>query len=527
MILNAFLITVILAFYLRSLKNILYQTFLWQLREYRLDRMIAHLKTPVGRKLYSGILPLSKWLILLFTYGLALFNIYFPVQNFTYPVIIYGFYAIWLIWLLEALRFLKEIATKKARIPQWTIKSVSLVILAFLFQLYLFWLNPLAPLFLGIIFDKLLPIILTALIIIFSIPTKVYRKVLIFFARRKIKTLSKLRIIGITGSFGKTSTKEFIAALLGVKYKVGSTFESQNTLISLARYILKNLDASFNFLIVEAAAYKKGEISQITSMAKPELAVISGIGDQHLELFGSREKLVEAKFELISSLPANSPVIFNAANKESKEIINKAKESGYRIIKADGKKYFSEVSVGKNTLEFKLKINGRAKKLKVNLLGRHNLENLALALSAAELLGLSAGEIVKGLGRIRSPKRTMQIIRKTSDLTSIDDTFNVNSQAVLAALDYLKLYRGNRIMVLTPLIELGTKASQVHLKLGRAIGQVCDYLILTNNNYFQDISLGVKETGKTKIIKGLNELPPDLKNDSIIVFEGKEARKYV
>lgn len=533
MLFNLFIAIVTFAFIVRSIRLTLYHTYLWQLKEYRLDRFCSFLKTSPGRALIFSPPALIKWFLLFIIYDLSLYHIYVNPNALGNIFIIYAFYIFWIIWILELFLSVRDGFKKKWRVPKFTLKSVLIVfsVLTVLFS-PMFTILWNSPLLLGPVLDKILAPLVVFFVLLLNLPVAFLKYLSFRAAFKKIKKLNPF-VIGITGSFGKTSTKEFLAAILSAKYRVAKTPDSFNTDIAIAVYINKNLSAKDEFFIAEVGAYKRGEINKICQMIKPNAAVITGIGSQHLELFGSMANLQKAKYELIENLPSDGIAVINVNNSASQNIADLAKKKLKHVYEVSTTKDVKNIKVDKFELEFEFLFGNTRAKLKSGLIGSQNLDNLILAVKMANLLKVDRQTIVKRVSQLTVPNKTMRIIKKSRILTLIDDTFNVNYEGVMAALNYLKLYKGTKIMILNPIIELGEYGHKLHQEIGKVAGNICHYLFLTNPNFSADIKKGIDASSDkiTKIIqpekKQIAEILKNMTFDSAVIFAGKESEKWI
>lgn len=434
-------------------------------------------------------------------------------------------------------------------IPKLTLRSIVVIILTSQILLFLFILTKANMIIKVQLFDRLLPLIILFSIAATAIPSRVYKLITIVIAKRKIKSNPRLTTIGITGSFGKTSTKEFLYQLLEKDFKVLKTIGSQNTEIGIAKTVIRNLKSNNDFFIVEMGAYKKGEIAAICKIVKPKVGIITGVNIQHLELFGSLENIMKAKFELVLSIQKGGVIIFNYDNKLVRQMVEWTKKrrpdlkmifcstdkSKVQELRKNGRETILATNqlVQPHVLSFDMECKNKTRTVRTSLSGVQNIPNLLLASGASMYLGLSFDRIVDLITSIKSADKTMKIISKEKKMAVIDDTFNANPDGVTAALDYMKIYKGKKILVLTPLIELGKESRRIHNELGRKAGKICDKIILTNNNFYSDINDGVKETEEKKLEIKVEADPTNIVNilkknydpEGIAVFEGKEATK--
>lgn len=527
-----FALFILIAYVIRTLHQVFYQVNLWQIKEYRIDRMIAHLKTLQGRRFIFSVQSLIKWFLFLVIYGFSFFDLYLINIQWSNSLIIYSFFIFWAIWVLEAIKAIGYLIRGRLRFPVMTLKATAIIFIV-LFIIFFPLLNVyyLFPLLLAPVLDKILAPTITIVVLLINIPFFFYKNLIIYLASQKLKRL-KIKSIGITGSFGKTSTKYFLQQILSSDYKVYSTPGSINTDIGISTHIINSLNSDFSIFIAEMGAYRKGEIKKIVKIIKPQIAVITGIGNQHLELFGSVENLLSAKFELIEYIKPNSYAVFNN-NKNTDTLIQMSSRLNLNIIKSDINKDIKFITQTKNYIVFQCRIYKRWSKLKVFLAGVQNLENLLLAIKVAEILKIKEKNIKKTILELKPPPKTMKIVVSSKKLTIIDDTFNVNYEGIQASLNYLKLFKGKKIIFMNPIIELGVQAQFIHRKIGELISSVCDYVVTTNINYNTEILNGMNNSKKNKTIflsaelSTVERIKSELTPDSVIIFSGKESAKWM
>lgn len=527
-----FALFILISYVIRTLNQVFFQVYLWQIKEYRIDRIVAHIKTQQGRKLIFSASGLIKWFLLLVIYGFSFFNLNLRNFQLSNSIIIYSFFIFWTLWVIEAIMAIVYLIRGRIRFPVFTLKATAIIfIVVFITFLPLFNTYYLYPLLLAPLLDKIIAPTVAIVVLLINIPFYFYKSIINYLARQKLTQL-KLKTIGITGSFGKTSTKYFLQQILSSSFKVYSTPGSINTDIGISTHIINNLNSDFDILIAEMGAYRKDEINKIATIIKPQIAVITGIGNQHLELFGSVENIIKAKYELIENLKPNSYVVFNT-NQNTAGMIQMSHGLNLNIIKSDLNKDIKFISQAKNYITFQCRIYKSWSKLKVYLAGVQNLENLLLAIKVAEILKINKENIKKAVLNLNPPPKTMNIVESSKRLTVIDDTFNVNYEGIQAAINYLKLFKGKKIIFINPIIELGDQAHYIHRKIGEISGNICDYVVTTNNNYNSDILKGMKNSKKNKStllsahISKLEKIKSGLTSNSVIIFSGKESAKWM
>ncbi len=524
MLISAAIPLLLILFLIRSIRNLLYQLFFWQKKEYRWDTMWLHLKSSSGQRWVFGKISLIKWVLLS---GYATFYVakIKPPSNFPgielVPLILF--------FALEVVLLFREwVSTIKA--PKFTPKTLVIIAAVILCGLILY-LKTALPLPLKLLLlDKLLAILVTGLILITGIPALIWRKIIIWQATNKIKTYPKLIRIGITGSFGKSSTKEYLAALLTKNYTVAKTERTDNTDIGISKTILKQVNDKTQVLIVEMGAYKKGEIKTACQIVRPTIGIVTGINEQHIELFGSISNTRQAKYELIEALPVTGLAVFNGENEYTRLMARKTKNK--QVIEYGFNKksdvWANQIKQKEDGVDFILHLRAQQIDCKTNLLGKHQVLNLLAAAAVGDYLKISNSEIKSTIGKLPYLESRLKKVGRFHGATLIDDTFNVNPQSIMAAVDYLQLYTGNKYLVLTPMIELGKYAAQLH-ETAAAYGSKHQVnFLVTNNSFYKEIVAGAKKYNGSVILTNqkqlIKKLQKSLQTGDAVVFCGKEAR---
>jgi UDP-N-acetylmuramoyl-tripeptide--D-alanyl-D-alanine ligase len=309
-------------------------------------------------------------------------------------------------------------------------------------------------------------------------------------AKGILKSMNRLVVIGITGSYGKTSTKYFLHKILSSKYNVLMTPESYNTPMGVVKTIRTQLKSYHELFICEMGAKYAGEIKEICDIVHPQYGIITSIGPQHLETFRTIETIIKTKFELADALPDDGVVFLNygneyirnaACNKQTISYALSAEECCYGAKNIHASKAGSSFAVQSARGEYHFE---------TKLIGVHNVENIVGAIAVADYLGIEPGDMVMAVRRLESVPHRLQLINRQG-MTIIDDAFNANSKGVQMALDALALFDGFKILVTPGLVELGTAQDRYNRELGIKAAAVCDYVIL----------VGAKQTGS--ILAGL------------------------
>jgi len=273
-------------------------------------------------------------------------------------------------------------------------------------------------------------------------------------------------VVGVTGSSGKTTTKEMIASVLEVKYKTLKSEQSFNNYIGLSKTLLE-LDETYDIAVVEMGMNNPGEISRLSRMAKPAAAVINNIGMSHIGNLGSQENIFKAKLEITDGLKPDGALFLNGDDKWLRGIkrdnIRSYGFDGGNDIVARGVKEFDGGS------ECLIRYNGRDTKIVINIPGAHNVYNAMAAFAVGLHYNLTAEEIALGISRARSVGMRMST-REVNGIKFLLDCYNANPDSMAAAFDVLNKSGGRRkIAVLGDMLELGDFSRDMHYKTGAAL----------------------------------------------------------
>jgi UDP-N-acetylmuramoyl-tripeptide--D-alanyl-D-alanine ligase len=312
-------------------------------------------------------------------------------------------------------------------------------------------------------------------------------------ARRIIKNMPSLIVIGVTGSYGKTSTKYFLRRLLSQKFNVLMTPESYNTTMGVVKTIRTELRPFHDVFICEMGARNIGDIKEICGIVSPKLGVITSIGPQHLESFGSVQNIVRTKFELADALPEDGVLFANFDNERIRREItdrNSVKTVTYGL--SDGCDYIVKgVAVSSAGSEFTAVYpDGTAQSFSTKLLGRHNVTNILAALAVADYLGVEASGAAVSVRRLEAVPHRLQLISR-GDIIIIDDAYNSNAAGVEAALEVLGGFDGFRILITPGMVELGSEQDALNRKFGESAVRVCDFVILVGERVTKSVLAGL------------------------------------
>jgi len=440
-------------------------------------------------------------------------------------------FLILIIWVLESALFFRKVFKKDLIKPVFTSKILVLTAV-FLTITVLFgtWVLSEEKVFYLLFFDVLTPVLISLVVLFFQPFIFLIKKQIIKKARKKREGFNNLVVVGITGSYGKTSTKEYLTQILSKRFNVLKTSEHHNSEMGIAQCILNELKEEHQIFVCEMGAYKVGSIKLLADMAKPKIGILTGINEQHQSLFGSKENIIKTKYELVESLPDEGLAIFNGANPDCISLYEKTKKPK-RItgLLAKYDLYASDIKVKKEHLLFKVSgQNAKEVDFSVNLLGKQHIENILLAIQTALYLGMDLDQIASACQWIQPQERTMEFKRAKRGVSLIDDSYNSNPKGVIAALDYLRVFSLKKVIVMPCLIELGKDAKKIHQKIGREIEKTCDLAIITTKEHFHDIK------GKSPNILFLNKqdkiiekLKGFLARGDVVLLEGRISSKII
>lgn len=432
-------------------------------------------------------------------------------------------YTHWQWWKLE--KRAKLIWTKKAGLIYALTVIMYFVFLWQCFVLFGAW----GFIFL-LIFISLLP-----LYIIFALwliePVDNFLKERIFQKAKKIfkKNKKNIIVIGITGSYGKTTTKEILATILQEKFQVMKLSENINTDIGIADFILKNakIFQKKAIFIVEMGAYKKGEIKRICDLVSPDYAMLTGINESHLERFGSLENTVEAKFEL--PLSAKKMAILNF---DDENIYKNYKQFDLPKIIGVSKEETKNIKSLENFGGLEFKFNDTI--FRTKLLAVHNISLILLASRMAQEFGLSLLEISHEVKKIKHiPHRLELIYNELTKVFVIDDSYNGNFNGIVSGIAVLKTAIGRKIVLTPGLVELGKRTQEIHEKIGQLYAEnKIDLVLLIKSPASDYIISGLKSKNfkNYKLYKSSQEAHNDLanviKSGDTIIFQNDLPDNY-
>lgn len=331
----------------------------------------------------------------------------------------------------------------------------------------------------------LLPVLLILLIMLANCIAKIYeiphnKK---FIKRAKAKLISSdIKVIGITGSYGKTSTKFILNSLLSKKYRVLTTPRSHNTPIGIALAVNSAELENYDIFIAEMGARHVGDIAELCEICPPDISLITGVCGQHLETFGTFANIVKAKGEILSYTKDKAVIADDCFDLFAEYPCAKSRCG-----------CVTDIDATCEGTEFTLTLGGRSKRVKTKLLGAHSAHNIALAAQVAFLAGMGLDEIADAVGGIDYIEHRLQLI-KSNGVNVLDDGYNSNVKGARAALEVLRSFKGRKIAVTPGLVELGVLEEKENYELGKCLVGL-DLVILVGDTLITPVKRGYAEAG--------------------------------
>ncbi len=359
-------------------------------------------------------------------------------------------------------------------------------------------------------------------------------------AQRKISSMKKLIVIGITGSYGKTSTKYFLKTILSEKFNTLMTPESYNTPMGITRVIREQLTEEHEVFVCEMGARNVGDIRELTELTHPTIGILTSVGPQHMETFKSIDAIKGTKNELIEALPLNGTAVFNGDSPICKELAAATPvETLVYSVSEDIQDYAAtatDVVTTEKGLRFTVKTkDGLSIDCQTGLLGKHNVSNILGSVCVALKLGLTAEQIQMGISKIKPVPHRLELMPTSNGVIVIDDAFNSNPAGAKEAMETIRELGTGRKIVITPgMVELGAVEAEENRKLGRIMADCCDYAILIGLKRSQPLVDGLLEgdfpQDRIFVVATLNEATAKLgqvvKTGDVVLFENDLPDNY-
>ena len=497
-----------------------YLLYFWQTKDYRVDRFLIDFKENKGKVFLNKLIKIKIFALLLFLILYVISSANYISQFIVYILIV--FYLLNLLYLLIKTQFKKPTFTKK------TTLIFTLTLLTVIFSVIDSQNSILNTKYL--ILDIILLPILSFWVLLFIPFSNFAKAILVKKAIKKRARFKNLFAIGITGSFGKSSTKEFLAQILSYKYKVAYTREHENTEVGAARAILQMAEDTEIF-VAEMGAYKERDVMEISQVVKPKFGIITGINEQHLALQGKVENIINTKFELAKELPKKAILLINKQALKYNAVKTKIKiySKKLNIIKYDDLN-ISNIKETIYGLEFTYKKNI----FKTRVISAHLIPNILACIIMAERVGMNIRDIKKATENLIPLKSVFSVKTFSKQFskektTVIDDTYSANSTGVLSAIDFINRVgkNKNKILIMRSLVDLGNKGKEIHKEIGKKIESVFDKAFIIDNKFKQELqSEKTIFTDNTKQI--ISQIKKIIENkDSIILLENRLPKEIL
>ena len=324
-------------------------------------------------------------------------------------------------------------------------------------------------------------------------------------AKRILRSMPDLTIIGVTGSFGKTSTKHYLYRILAEKYNVLMTPGNFNTTLGVIRTVREHLKPHHQIFIVEMGAKQVGDIKEICDLVNPSIGVVTAVGEMHLETFGSLDNVRKTKFELLDALPANG---LGVVNMDSAPIADGTMPSqcriiGYGVANTNTHYRAEQIDYAPTQTTFSIQAQNAVREgYATHLAGRGNILNLLAAVAVADYLGVPQAQQKRAMRQIEQIEHRLSIKRTAGGITIIDDAYNSNPAGAEMALEVLRDFQrpqgAHRIMVTPGFVEMGESQYRNNKELGCKIASAADIAIVVNRVNRDAITEGLCQGGMSE-----------------------------
>jgi len=480
----------------------------WQIKEYRFDRFAVFLTTKDAHTHLQTPLLAAKILVLA--------GYYFVNRNLFYYIYLF-------LLLIEMAYLISNTSTSQLKKPKLSLRGLALLgaSLGFLLVTSFFILKTAyRRYYLG--FDLLGYLVAP----IFILATSLLVRLIVLKNQKLVHQKLRLyhpQVIAITGSYGKSSTKHLLHQLLKTQSSVVETPASYNTPLGIIKTVKTLINKPLDYFLVEMGAYRPGEIKSLCKLTPPSVSLITGIAPQHLALFGSIDKLLKAKYEIVTNLPGNNPLFINVSQPATLPLVNLAQQEKRRLytyaltttknLKAD----FLSTITKTSSLEtkFSLQTPTEAYQFTTNLTTTSLLENLTGALAVAFQLKIPYSLLQKRVSNLDAVDNSLKKVILSSKITLLDDSYNINPVGFEAALKELRKYPGRRIVISNGFLELGKMEKEINLQLSQLLKNID--LVLTTSPQFA-------KSAPATLIKpavSLQQLASLLQPPATILLEGR------
>ncbi len=347
------------------------------------------------------------------------------------------------------------------------------------------------------------------------------------------KNQFQIPFVAVTGSVGKTTAKDMLAAVLGVKYKVLKTEGNFNNNIGLPLTLLR-LDSSHQVGVVEMGMDKFGEIDYLGGIVKPEVGVITNIGDAHIERLGSRENIFKAKCELLPHIKEDGLLVLNGDDPMLATLRGHAPVRTVFCGQGEGMEYRAQITGGDGVshIHCRLTTPNMDREVCIPALGEHMVYPTLIAAAVAERFGLTPDEIEQGIRQFVPTRMRMNILRRGNGIIILDDTYNANPQSMRAAISVLSDSQSSyKIAVLGDMLELGPFSPALHAEVGEYLGQAGIQCLVAVGEQSAAMAQGARDAGVPQVLycqdkgEAMERLPMLLRGDCTILVKASRGMK--
>ncbi len=324
---------------------------------------------------------------------------------------------------------------------------------------------------------------------------KTFAKYYVNDAKRILKQHKGLKVIGITGSYGKTTTKFILTRILSEKFNVICTPQSFNTPMGVVRTIREKLLPQTEIFVCEMGAKNCGDIKEICDIVNADYGLITSVGKQHLETFKTVENVYKTKFELADCIAKKGGKAF--VNFNSEEIAQRTDKNSVISYGTSPELNFTaeNISCGRNGCEFEIVLGNERVKLSSRLLGMHSIINITGAVSLAYTLGVDPQSIKYAVASLKPTEHRLEMKTSVNGSLLIDDAYNSNPEGCIEAVHVLDSFKDMKKVIITPgLIELGDKEYECNYNLGLEAAKICDIIILVGKNRSKPMADAIHST---------------------------------
>jgi UDP-N-acetylmuramoyl-tripeptide--D-alanyl-D-alanine ligase len=328
-------------------------------------------------------------------------------------------------------------------------------------------------------------------------------------AAARIKMVDPV-VVAVVGSFGKTSTKHILAQLLQPNVNTLPTRKSFNTLMGVTRVINEDLMPENRVFVVEMDAYAQGEIAAMSDLVHPQVAIITAIGPQHMERFGTIDRIAGAMYEVATALPAGGTLILYTGDESGAALAQRARTEQRRLIRyalaRDGEAVDADVVASSiridsrgGSFRWRWDAEGLDREVTIPLLGRHQVANVSAALAAVRTLGYSVDDAITAAASLEQIEHRLQLMTSAGPLTVIDDSYNANPIGVHNGLEVLAAMSATHRFLITPgLVELGSVEDEENRRYGEHAAKVCDHVIVMSAKTSAALIAGLRDGGMSE-----------------------------